>query len=383
MKKIFTILLALLMLLSLGSCAGKDAVSSTPADKSTAQTQSKPDAGDTNTSGGQVVLLVSAAGTLDDRAFNQACYQGVKDFCAKNNMTYTYYQPPEDTAEAQLIVCDTAVKAGAEFVIINSDQFKVSASMMTEKYPDVTFIIYDTVPENEDGDVVLTENCMAILFAEEQAGFLAGYSAVVEGYRKVGFMGGMAVPAVVRFGYGFVEGADQAAVDLKLADVEIMYNYAGNFEATPENQARAASWYQSGTELIFVAAGPMGASVFAAAEQNNGFVIGVDSDQSGESETIISSAMKDLSNATYTALESWKSGSFEGGKIVTYTAKEGGVSLPWETSKFKNFTKTQYEELYKRLADDVGGISSSLSKDTDHDDPTSIPLEAAKLTYIE
>ncbi len=224
-------------------------------------------------------------------------------------------------------------------------------------------------------------NILAIQFAEQQSTFLAGYAAVKDGFRKLGFMGGMAVPAVVRFGYGFVAGAEAACKELGLTDVEMMYNYSGDFKPTPENQARAASWFQGGTEIIHVAAGPMGASVFAAAEQNNGTVIGVDSDQSAESPTIITSAIKDLERVTYNTLKSWKDGTFVGGQIAQYTAKEEGVALV--SMKFKNFTQAEYDDLYRRLANDVDGLSSAIPTDKDYAEPDQIPVECLKLTYVK
>lgn len=378
MKKALSVVLALALVFTMVACGASP--SGTPADGAAKPEQS---AGEAAQSNGEIVLLISAAGTLDDRSFSEACYKGIAKFCDETGMSYTNYQPSEDTAEAQLIVCDTAVKAGAKFIVINSDQFKVSASMMAEKYPEVTFIIFDTVPVTPDGEQVIKDNILAIQFAEQQAAFIAGYAAVKDGHKKVGFMGGQAVPAVVRFGYGFVQGADQAAQDMGLTDVSIMYNYTGDFEATPENQARAASWYQSGTEVIFACGGPMGASVFAAAEQNKGLVIGVDSDQAGESDTIITSAIKDLANVTYNTLMDWKNSKFVGGKVVTYTAAEGGVGLPWASSKFKTFSEADYNTLYERLSKDEGGISSALATDTTFDSPAQIPLKAATLTYVE
>ncbi len=376
MKKFFAVVLSVIVVVSmLAACA--PAAAPAPAQATEAAKTEAPAA----TSGGEIALLISAAGTLDDRAFNQGCWEGVKKFGDENKTSYMYYQPVEDTVEAQVALADAAIKAGAKFVIINSDQFKKSAAVMVKNHPDVTFIIYDTVPVDDAGNEVLAPNILAIHFAEQQSTFLAGYAAVKDGYRKLGFMGGMPVPAVVRFGYGFVAGAEAACKELGLTDVEMMYNYSGDFKPTPENQARAASWYQNGTEIIHVAAGPMGASVFAAAEQNNGVVIGVDSDQSGESPTIITSAIKDLARVTYNSLKAWKEGTFEGNKISVYTAKEEGVALA--SMKFKNFTQAEYDELYKRLADDVDGISSAIPTDKDYAEPTEIPLECVKLTYVK
>lgn len=285
-------------------------------------------------------------------------------------------------------MADTAVKGGAKFIIINSDQFKKSATIMVKNHPDVSFIIFDTIPVDDAGKQLdpLPKNILAILFREQQSTFLAGYAAVKDGYRKLGFMGGMPVPAVVRFGYGFVWGAEVACKELGLqGQVEMKYNYSGNFKPTPENQARAASWYQSGTQIIHVAAGPMGASVFAAAEQNNGVVIGVDSDQSGESKTIITSAIKDLQRVTYNTLKAWKEGKFVGGKVVTYGAAEGGVALV--SLKFKNFTQAMYDDLYKRVAADDGGMSTSIPTDASYPDaggsPVPIPVTCMKLEYVK
>ena len=377
MKKFVSVVLSSLVVLAfVAGCA------TAPAASAPAAAEAKP------AEGKEVILLISAAGTLDDRAFNQGCYNGVKQFAAEFNKTYGFYQPTEDTVEAQVTMADTAIKGGAKFIIINSDQFKKSATVMVKNHPDVSFIIFDTIPVDDAGKQLdpLPKNILAILFREQQSTFLAGYAAVKDGYRKLGFMGGMPVPAVVRFGYGFVWGAEVACKELGLqGQVEMKYNYSGNFKPTPENQARAASWYQSGTEIIHVAAGPMGASVFAAAEQNNGVVIGVDSDQSGESKTIITSAIKDLQRVTYNSLKAWQEGKFAGGKVVTYGAAEGGVALV--SLKFKNFTQAMYDDLYKRVAADDGGMSSSIPTDASYPDaggsPEPIPVTCLKLENVK
>ena len=387
MKRLLALLLAVVLAFSFAACtSGGESSTSTPAstggDTSTAST-----GGDTSTAGegtAEVVLLVSAAGTLDDRAFNTACWAGVQEFCAETGTTYTYYQPTEDTVDAQLVLVETAVNNGAKFIIVNSDQFKVAAYYMQERYPDVTFIIYDTIPENEDGEQLVADNMTAITFAEEQCAYIAGYAAVKEGYTKLGYMGGMAVPAVVRFGYGFVAGADQAAQDLGVEGVEMMYSYFGNFEATPDNQAKIASWFQNGTEIIFVAAGPAGASAFAAAEQNDGIIIGVDSDQSGESETVISSAIKDLKNVTMDYLTKWKEGTLAGGETVRLTCADGGVALVMgENARWKTFSQEDYDAIYQKLADDVDGLASSIPNDTTYESAAEIPVKAITVTVVE
>lgn len=365
-------LLALVMLFSLAACGSGNATTEDKQAQSDSAANPVAEAADDNTA--EVVLLVSAAGQLDDRAFNSACWAGMKEWCEANGKTYGYYQPTEDTVEAQMVVCDTAVKAGAKFIIISSDQFKLASVEMQKTYPDVTFIMYDSVPTSADGTEIVEDNMTVILFKEQEVGYLAGYAAVVDGYTKLGYLGGMPVPAVVRFGYGFAAGAEQAAKDLNVEGVELKFGYFGNFSATPDNQALCASWYQSGTEVIFVAAGPAGSSAFKAAEDNGGLVIGVDSDQSGESETVISSAMKDLKRMTMDALQQWANGEIKGGTVTSYGCAEGGVALPMDTSKWTNFDQDDYDSLYARLAADENGMASTIPVDTTFDTEF-IPVE--------
>jgi basic membrane protein A len=370
-----TVVLALL-----SACAPAAVAPAAPGAAAPAATTA-PAAGETK-KGAEIVFLISAAGTMDDRGYNQGCYAGIKQFAAEFNKTYMYYQPTEDTVEAQVTLADNAIKAGAKFILMNSDQYKKSAAVMEKNYPNITFMIFDTVPVDDAGKEVLLPNLLSVSMSEQQSTFLAGYAAVKDGFTKLGFMGGMPVPAVVRFGYGFVWGIETACKELGLqGKVSIMYNYSGNFKPTPENQARAASWFQSGTQIIHVAAGPMGSSVFAAAEQNNGTVIGVDSDQSGESPTIITSAVKNLQPVVYGVLKDWNTGKFVGGKAIIVGAKEGAVELV--SLKFKNFTKAMYDVLYQNVANDVNGISSSIPNDKTYAEPDMIPLTCAKLTYVK
>jgi len=139
-----------------------------------------------------------------------------------------------------------------------------------------------------------------ILYREEQAGYLAGYAAVMDGYTKLGFLGGMAVPAVVRYGYGYVQGADAAAQKLGLApgSVEIKYWYSGVFAPNDDIKTKMSGWYTEGTEVVFACGGGIYLSATAAADAAGGKVIGVDVDQSAESPTIITSAMKDLTEVS-------------------------------------------------------------------------------------
>lgn len=336
--------------------------------------------GSTANGEGYELALITDVGTIDDKSFNQGSWEGLEKYAKDNNKTVKYYKPTEKSDEACMNAIDLAVKGGAKVVVTPGFLFEKSIFEKQKQYPDVNFVFIDGAPkETPESDYVVGENTLSIFYQEEQAGYLAGYAAVEEGYTKLGFMGGIAVPAVVRFGYGFAQGIDAAAKDLGISDVELKYTYLGNFDASPENMAKASAWYNEGTELIFGCGGGVGNSVMKAAETAGKKVIGVDVDQSGESETVITSAMKNLGKSVYDAVASYYDNKFEGGKMISLDAKSEGIQLPMETSKFTKFTQAKYDELYKKLAD--GEIT--VKNDTAGDSAEKLGLTNVKLTVIK
>jgi membrane lipoprotein tmpC len=330
---------------------------------------------------GYELALITDVGTIDDKSFNQGSWEGLEKYAKEHNITHKYYKPAEKSDEACLNAIDLAVKGGAKLIVTPGFLFENPVYQAQTKYPDTKFVIIDAAPTNE-GEVKIESNVHSIFYAEEQAGYMAGYAAVKDGYKKLGFMGGIAVPAVVRFGYGFIQGADAAAKDLGLSkgDVSVKYTYVGNFDASPENMSKAASWYNNdNVECIFACGGGVGNSVMKAAEGAGKVVIGVDVDQSGESDTVITSAMKNLGDSVYDAVASFYDDKFEGGVSVTLDAKSNGIELPMETSKFKNFTKDDYEALYKKLSD--GEIK--VGNDTVAADASSVPVELVTVEEIK
>ncbi|SHK13827.1 BMP family lipoprotein [Hespellia stercorisuis] len=363
-KKILSLLLAGAMVMGMAGCASKPTA----------------DGGSTKGSGGGYELaLITDVGTIDDKSFNQGSWEGLEKYAKDNDLTCKYYKPSEKSDEACSTAIDLAVKGGAKVIVTPGFLFEVPILNAQTKYPDVTFVIIDAAPQDADGNQTIEKNVLSIFYAEQQAGYLAGYAAVEEGYTQLGFMGGIAVPAVIRYGYGFIEGADAAAKELGIADVNVKYTYMGNFDASPEAQTKAASWYKEGTQCIFACGGGVGNSVMKAAEAAGTYVIGVDVDQSSESDTVITSAMKNLGDSVYNAVGSYYDGSFEGGKILTLTAKENGIELPMDSSKFKVFNQEKYDALYAKLQD--GTIK--VDDDSVATDATGVPTEIVKVENIQ
>ena len=398
-KRILALALAAVMAGSLTACSGSSGTDTkaAPAQTEAPASESKPeakeeskaeegDAAKTASSKGGAegyeLALVTDLGTIDDKSFNQGAWEGLKKYAEENGISYKYYQPQEGTTDSYLETIGLAIEGGAKLVVCPGFLFEEPIYMAQDKYPDVHFILLDGEPHDADYNYKTNDNVMPILFQEDQAGFLAGYAAVKDGYTKLGFMGGMAVPAVIRFGYGFVLGAEFAAEEDAVTGLEIMYNYTGAFSATPEAQSMAASWYQNGTEVIFGCGGAVGNSVMAAAQEKNARVIGVDVDQSTESETVITSAMKLLSNSVYDGVKDFYNGSFPGGRTSVFTAANNGVGIPMDTSKFEKFSQEQYDAIYKKMAD---GEITLVQFSADNNDPTKdlTDLTNTKVTFVE
>ncbi|MCD7967333.1 MAG: BMP family ABC transporter substrate-binding protein [Clostridiaceae bacterium] len=392
-KRALAVTLAVLMAASLSACgssnSGSGSTTAAPAETTTAAETKAAEAETTagtavksESSDGYELALVTDLGTIDDKSFNQGAWEGMKKYAEENGISYKYYQPQEGTTDSYLETIGLAIEGGAKLVVCPGFLFEEPVYLAQDQYKDVHFILLDGEPHSGDYSEYRTEaNTMPILFQEDEPGFLAGYAAVKDGYTKLGFLGGMAVPAVIRYGYGFVEGADYAAKEMGVDGIEIMYNYTGAFAATPEAQSMAASWYQNGTEVIFGCGGAVGNSVMAAAEEKSAKVIGVDVDQSYESDTVITSAMKQLSVSVYDGVRDFYAGSFPGGKTSIFSAKNDGIGLPMETSKFTNFTQADYDAVYSQLKD---GKITLVQPSEDNNDPTKdLTLEKTTINFVE
>ena len=387
MKKFISMAMAGCMALSLAACGGSSAstaestATSTEATSEAAASGSKTD-----------VAFVTDVGNIDDQSFNQYTWQGVQDFCSANSLNANYYRPTEDSDAARLEQMDNAVNDGAKAVVVAGYLFGSSIAEAQAKYPDVEFLALD-VSTSDLGDTTPAENTALITYKEEQAGYLAGYAAVYDGYKELGFLGGMAVPAVIRYGYGYVQGADAAAKELG-TNIDINYFYGGQFYGDANITSRMEGWYSNGTQVVFACGGGIYTSAVEAALKNNGYVVGVDVDQNyigvnGVAKDgyaynpFITSAMKGLSESVSTAL-----GDIEAGEWSNIAATNGNfgledgdyVGLPTadDSWNFKTFTKDEYETLKTKIA------SGELVVDNSSDDATKPTVsEFTKVNYIQ
>ena len=374
MKKILAMLLALVMVLSLAACGGTEAKpteapAATPTEAPAAENNETPATEAPAVEAGVItkVALVTDVGTIDDESFNQACWEGVEEWCTANGLEYTYYQPTEDSTDARVLSVAQAISEGYNTIVMPGYLFGATLTIVMEEYPDTYFIAVDVASGDLTVDYVTyyepAANTACLTFSEEQAGYLAGYAAVKDGYTKLGFLGGMAVPAVIRYGYGFIQGADAAAAELGV-NIEINYTYGGQFFGSPEITAKMEGWYQGGTEIVFACGGGIYTSALEAAEKNGGKIIGVDVDQASVSELVVTSAMKQLKNVTMTVLESLNNGEFAtfGGKVSNFSLSEGeyvGLPTAAESWRLATFTVEEYETVKGAIIDGTIAVDNN------------------------
>lgn len=334
------------------------------------------------------IAMITDKGDITDMGFNQYTYQAVKEYAEANDKTYKYYKPLDANDTEYLSSIDLAIKGGAKIIVVPGFLWGSAIYQAQDLYPDIKFILIDTTPYKSDfSDFTTKENVYSVLYAEEQVGFFAGYAAVKDGYTKLAYFGGQAVPAVVKYGYGFIAGADYAANEMGLTDVEVKYHYTGDFAPTPKNQTTCATMYADGTEVIFAAGGGIVFSTIAAAEASGGKIIGVDVDQSGLSDTIITSAEKYLGLAVKNGLQSYYDDNFLGGvmagKADFYTIENDGVGMQMANAKFNTFSDADYAGVVALLKDSSNGVAAGIPINDNPADVTEIATDVVKIIVVE
>ena len=400
MKKFLAMILALVMALSLVACGDKKD-----------DTKTDDNQGDTNETTYKVAMITDY-GDITDQSFNQTTYEACKAFADANKIEFSYFKPAGDNTADRVAMIESAVDEGYNVIVMPGYAFGGAIVEAAPQHKDVKFIAldvgkgdlleagvaakgeeYDYNPDNWDlATYVDMSNVYCAIYQEELCGYMAGYAAVKLGYKNLGFLGGMAVPAVVRYGYGFVQGVDAAAAELKLTDVKVNYVYGGQFFGDADITAKMDTWYAGGTQVVFACGGGIYTSAVDAAKKVEGAkVIGVDVDQAGviatyaagegaDQATIdgykaltVTSAMKGLYPATYDTLTdviingNWAN---YAGKIATLGLVSADdptlnyVQIPMESTQWADgaFTQDDYKTLVKAMFDGTLTVSNDVTK---------------------
>ena len=400
MKKFLAMILALVMALSLVACGDKKD-----------DTKTDDNQGDTNETTYKVAMITDY-GDITDQSFNQTTYEACKAFADANKIEFSYFKPAGDNTADRVAMIESAVDEGYNVIVMPGYAFGGAIVEAAPQHKDVKFIAldvgkgdlleagvaakgeeYDYNPDNWDlATYVDMSNVYCAIYQEELCGYMAGYAAVKLGYKNLGFLGGMAVPAVQRYGYGFVQGVDAAAAELKLTDVKLNYAYGNQFSGDADITAAMDTWYAGGTEVVFACGGGIYTSAVDAAKKVEGAkVIGVDVDQAGvianyaagegaDAATVegykaltVTSAMKGLYPATYDTLTdviingNWAN---YAGKIATLGLVSADdpalnyVQIPMESTQWADgaFTQDDYKTLVKAMFDGTLTVSNDVTK---------------------
>ena len=395
MKKIIALLLAVVMVAAMfAGCQSSNTDTTAPKDNNT-DTTTAPKENKTPAFDARVAMITDY-GDITDQSFNQTTWEAVVKFGQDNNIETKYYKPTTNDTASRVASVELAIAEGYNVLVMPGYAFGGTIVEIASEYPDVKFIAldvaagdlleagvaaageaYDYNPANWDLDqYVDMSNVYCAIYQEELCGYMAGYAAVKLGYTKLGFLGGMAVPAVIRYGHGYVQGADAAAKELGI-NVEMNYVYGGQFFGDADITAAMDTWYANGTEIVFACGGGIYTSAAEAAKKVGGKVIGVDVDQSGiidgdygEGMTV-TSAMKGLAPTTIDTLtDVVMNGNWANyvGKIETLGLVSGDdptlnyVQLP-ETTQFADgkFTAEDYAALVKAMFDGTIVVSNDIS----------------------
>ena len=327
MKKLFVLLLAFAMIISFAACGGRN----TEKGKGTYE-----------------IAMVSDVAQLMDGSFNQYVFEGVKQFAEENKMTYQYYQPANGTEAAnadRIDAMNKAIEGGAKVIVTTGFLQEAALKAVVPENPEVQFIFVD-------GWDMGFENLFGISYREEQAGYLAGYAAVMEGFTKLGFSGGGGgfTPSCCKYGYGFAQGANDAAGEKGIrVDMNYSWLYGTTFTESDELKTMLSGWFNDGVEVCFMCGGTMFDSGIAAASEAGGKIIGVDVDQSaGHEDIVITSAMKGLTSSVKAALAKlYDEGMYGGSRVLG--AADDAVGIPTDTWSLKNWTVDEYKALFRKV----------------------------------
>ena len=359
LSKILAIVLALVMVFALVAC------------KSGTETKTEEPA-----KAAVKVAMITDYGDITDQSFNQTTYEACKAFCEGKKLDFQYYKPASDSDEDRISSIEKAIDDGFNTIVMPGYAFGPAIKATAEKNADVTFIALDVSEFDLGYEGAIPANLYSAVYQEELCGYMAGYAAVKLGYKKLGFLGGMAVPAVVRYGYGFVQGVDAAAAELGLTDVAVKYAYGNQFYGDADITAAMDVWYGADTEVVFACGGGIFTSAGESAKKYGKKVIGVDVDQAGTIDGLygegitVTSAMKGLAATVNTMLGKVVDGTFEGGKVetlglVSAVPEENYVQIAGSTQFSDSFTKDDYKALVGKMYKGEVSVSNDIAKTAD------------------
>lgn len=327
------------------------------------------------------VSIIPILGKVEDSQFTLGVYEGVERFCIQTGSEFVCGSTGGLGLQYRMDAILTAIDEGSDVIVCIGHRFGDAIAVLESRYPNVCFILIGGYPFDNFGKTVSPcINTWCIDFHEEHAGYLAGYAIVMEGFTSVGFLGGRHdFPGIIRYGYGFAQGVADAACVVGQRTA-LRYCYTDADSSNPFIKHLAKKWFDDSVQIIFGCGGNLVDSVIDAAESCDGYCIGVDQDQSGKSQRVLTSACKNLNNAVFYVLEKIFRGE-TGGQMISFSIADDGVYLPISNWRFKNFKREDYCALVEKMKD---GMKEVVGDRDENGNQISLEVVARKVSrYID
>jgi basic membrane protein A and related proteins len=288
------------------------------------------------------IALVTDIGGLDDKSFNFLANKGLTDakkklgvqgrvFISKSNADYI----PNLSAAARQYDADLVIGVG----FLMADQ----VAAVAKRFPNTKFAIIDYPWVALKGK---PKNVRGLIFAEQEAGYLAGVAAAtVSKSNVIGSVGGVKIPPVDAFIAGYQKGAKATKKGMK-----VLNGYSQDFVAQDKCKEIALNQIAEGADVIFQVAGQCGLGALSAAKEQGKWGVGVDADQGYIGRHILTSAQKKVDVAVFTAVDQVKKGTFKGGADSLLNVKNKGVGYGKISSRAPKTLKAKLDAVAKRIA---------------------------------
>lgn len=305
------------------------------------------------------IALITGVQELVFDHTNESVWNGIVSCAETNNIEYAYYRP-ESYDESEITAqFEQAASEGAKVIIAVGDAFASTVAQQQNLHTDIKYILIDASGESLGKTA---ENTHCVMFRQEEAGYLAGYGAVKDGFRKLGFIGQRETETYATYGYGFVQGASDAAFEMD-EQISIGITYIDEYPDEDTAASVCDIWYNGGCEIIMVSANDVFVQKCAQkAVDHFAYTVGVNNDQTYLADGLdynpfMTSALKGLEEVVDATLEMVLAGSWKenlGGRTVYYGLSNGNyVYLPEDSALwlFKDFTFEDYETVKNSIAD--------------------------------
>ncbi len=371
-KRIVAVMLLTAAALSLAACSDTDSGTSSQVSSSAVSASE---------SSCDVALVTLSNGTADEYAKN--AWSGIVSYGDSAVSTYQYFTAESDDLSGKMAAVASAVESGAQIIVFPSEEFADAAYQAQYDYPDTGFILNNALPatENADGETTseISENVHCVYYKEEQAGYLAGYSTIMEGLKTLVFIGDAENAENLRYFYGFIQGIDDGMQILRVHDIEVYYTFINPTEEKAKSTAE--SFYSDGTDVIFAYNETIVKAVGEAAVESGKRFITLKSsidDDTDYGDSLLTTVNYVSSKAVEMSLSSYfqNGGTWieaAAGKAIKFGIENGCITL--DTSEdawnFTTFTESQYDE----KCDEFVADSVVLTDETDE------PPLTAKVSY--